>query len=276
MGHAFELRLLITLHIRHLGVDRLLLALRLTKCPFSRAAAGFLGVVTVNASMRHNTCQTAAVHVRNSSPTRRRASPRTAFRARMSMLFGREDSQALHTLFSHFIPFCPAPYHNTRPDLLRRSQTKRWTGESSVPARLVKARRTVSPRMRSGAKPSNCAKRKEAECQELFKAGMSEHGRCESVSCSVPLGFCIARTDKSWTCESKAPPFANASGSVVRVFFCCGGVGGARSAAAVRAASPPPAALVEHAPLRSPPPPRLRPRPGPRVRGPAGRPSRPP
>ena len=38
--------------------------------------------------------------------------------------------------------------------------------------------------------------------------------------------------DKSWTCDSGAPPFANASSSVVRVFFCCGGVIGVRSAAA--------------------------------------------
>ena len=58
---------------------------------------------------------------------------------------------------------------------------------------------------------------------------MSAHAR------SVSLGFYVALADESWICESGAPPFANASGSVVRVFFCCGGVIGVP-------ASPPPSA----------------------------------
>ena len=64
---------------------------------------------------------------------------------------------------------------------------------------------------------------------------MIAHARCESVSSSVSLGFCMALVDKSWTCESGKRPFANAPGSAVRVFFCCGGVIGVRSAAALRA-----------------------------------------
>ena len=98
----------------------------------------------------------------------------------------------------------------------------------------------MSPLAHMGAEPGNYANGKEADFQDLAKAGMSAHG-CESVS----LGFCVALVVKSCTCESGAPP--DASGSVVRVFFCCGGVNGA-----------PLAALLERAPPRSLPSPRLR------------------
>ena len=67
-----------------------------------------------------------------------------------SFLGVREDSQALHTWFSHLVP---------RPD-----------------TRI----------------PSNCANGKEAEFQELAKAGIGAHARCESVSGSLSLGFCMA------------------------------------------------------------------------------------
>ena len=73
-----------------------------------------------------------------------------------------------------------------------------------LPTSLVKASRPVSTWA--------C---KEAEFHELPKAGMSVHARRESVSSSVSLGFCRALVEKSWTCESGAHPFANASGSVV-------------------------------------------------------------
>ena len=46
-----------------------------------------------------------------------------------------------------------------------------------------------------GTEPSNCAVREEAESQELANAGMSAHARCESVSNSVSLGFCMALVD---------------------------------------------------------------------------------
>ena len=48
-----------------------------------------------------------------------------------------------------------------------------------------------------GAEPSNSADGKEAEFHELAKAGMSAHARCESVSSSVSLGFCMDLLVKS-------------------------------------------------------------------------------
>ena len=102
-------------------------------------------------------------------------------------------------------------------------------------ARLVKASRPVSRRMCTGAEPSNCANGKEAEfqgtCQGWDERARSLRKRREFVS----LGFCTARTDKSWTCERGTLPVSTASGSVVRVFFCCGSVIGVRFAAALRA-----------------------------------------
>ena len=61
--------------------------------------------------------------------------------------------------------------------------------------RLVKAGWPVSYQALMSTEPSNCAVREEAEPQELANAGMSAHARCESVSNSVSLGFCMAIVD---------------------------------------------------------------------------------
>ena len=105
VGHACALELLIALHVRHPDVDRLLLALRLA-CSFSRAAAKSLRVVF--GSVRP--CDTTPVRrqqcMSTTARTRRRASPRVAFRTHESVLFGLEGgfTGSAH-LTPHRFPF---------------------------------------------------------------------------------------------------------------------------------------------------------------------------
>ena len=64
-----------------------------------------------------------------------------------------------------------------------------------------------------------------ASSQELAIPGMIAKSFRQRKKFRVPWGSAQVALDKGWTCESGAPDFSTASGSVVRVFFCCGGVG---------------------------------------------------
>ena len=66
-------------------------------------------------------------------------------------------------------------------------------GKSAVPPLGTRtsgqSRLARSPRVCAGTYPSNSAWRREAECQELAKAGIMAHARCESAKSSVSLGI---------------------------------------------------------------------------------------
>ena len=74
-------------------------------CIGRRAATRPLGVKTLRAPERHNTCQSAALHAHNSSLTLCRARPHLAFRARVPVLFW--VSGRIHKLCTPGASTCP-------------------------------------------------------------------------------------------------------------------------------------------------------------------------
>ena len=174
------------------------------------------------------------MQIRSSPATCCVASPHVTFPALETFLSGWEGrrggrggvSHAPHTMRSPRFSFVlRLTTSHVMMSCVRVKHIPGASGESWVvsgpspglPARLVKASRPVSPRVRAGAYPRNNAWRRDAKSQELAGAGMIAQARCDNAKSPVSLGFSMARDDNLWACEDWAPPCSTATGAAVRV-----------------------------------------------------------